>query len=385
MNMNVFTFYQDHKLKVWILILAGIPAVLALGAVVFPQLFWRSFLWKYFWGPLVADAEGHPVNGVEAGYNVVNTLGYGAAIVVAFRGISELVDYLDVKVDRSFIFSLLPWIILGGSLRSLEDVSLFPAKVAPIFISPLIYFLLGFSAISLMIIGSYLDKERLGSEIEIIRGILLFSPLILFLALGLTHSWEFLPILAISSAIFFVWGIKEEWLDEKYLFLSIGSSLLALSLAYNVYFIVVGPNTNPLEVVIIPLMTIIATEVLAGTIKGYSVLKKKEIVERLLTPLNALLVFSHLFDASATVRGLQNYGYVEKHVLPRFLIDLTGTPLVMFPAKMLLVIMIIYVLDFLYKEELAGMLRRKNLIKFVVIVLGTAPAVRNTMRLAMGV
>lgn len=101
--------------------------------------------------------------------------------------------------------------------------------------------------------------------------------------------------------------------------------------------------------------------------------------------MNLLIIFAHLFDASATFRGMQHYGYVEKHVLPSLAIEALGTPAVMYLLKVPLIIVIIYVLDVLYARELEAYPRLKVLIKFVIITLGMAPGLRNTIRLAMGV
>ena len=107
---------------------------------------------------------------------------------------------------------------------------------------------------------------------------------------------------------------------------------------------------------------------------------------------NILIIFSHFLDASATHRAIDFYGYYEKHVLPRFFIELFGTAFVMFPLKALLVFLFIFVIDiyivkFMPEEndERFDYVVLFGLIKVVVIMVGLAPGLRDVFRLAMGV
>ena len=101
--------------------------------------------------------------------------------------------------------------------------------------------------------------------------------------------------------------------------------------------------------------------------------------------MNILIAFAHFFDASSTYRGIQYHGYIEKHVLPNLLIEITGTPLVMYALKLFLIVTVIYVLDVSLREELKDLKGLTVLVKFVLIVLGLSPGFRNMLRLAMGV
>lgn len=100
--------------------------------------------------------------------------------------------------------------------------------------------------------------------------------------------------------------------------------------------------------------------------------------------LNSLMVFSQFFDAAATYLGIEFYGYREKHVIPSFLIDLTGTAAVMFPLKCVVLALTIYLLDIEYRREMEAHPGLRGMIKIVVIILGLAPGTRNILRLAFG-
>ena len=385
MKIDLLKIYRENKAGVWISSILAAIFILAAGSVYFPEIFWDPFLWKYYWGPVVSDAGGETYGDVSQGYNVVNTLTYGIVLVIAMKGIHEIINYYEVEVDKGFVLSLIPWIILGGSFRTLEDIGLFPDHLRPFFISPVIYFVLGISAVLTLILGRHLLlKER---EDILLRGAVMSPPLIAFLILQLKFFTIMFFVLFGIVAFFFFAGIVRERMDEKYLFVTYGGSLAIVSLIYNVYFMLTESGAHPWESQIIPLTA-------AGLVVGFLLTTKvfDNLVDKDVSyffiftqPLNFLILFSHIFDASATFRGMEYYGYVEKHVLPTAMIELTGTPAVMFVLKFLLVVLIVYTLDVLYKDELDEIPQIKNLVKFVVIVLGLAPAVRNTLRLAMGV
>jgi len=94
--------------------------------------------------------------------------------------------------------------------------------------------------------------------------------------------------------------------------------------------------------------------------------------------LSEMVFFAHMLDASATFLGIQFLGYWELHVVPRLLISKFG-PWIMIPAKAILFLAILYILD---KEEDESL---KNFVKFVLIVLGLGPGLRDSLRMTFGV
>ncbi|MEF8873471.1 MAG: DUF63 family protein [Candidatus Thermoplasmatota archaeon] len=388
---DIVSYYRDNKLKVWMFLLVGIPAALLIGSLLMPELFWEKFLWRYFWGPVVADAKGHTVNGVSAGYNPVNTVGYALTLIVSFFGIYEIIDYFEIEIDRKFVYSLLPWVVLGGSLRSLEDVGLFKHPLDKFMITPLIYIVLGMSALSLLIIGAWLSSLDFEGGKKRVSRLLVLLPIPIFYlsAWSVLDPYFALFQLVIFGGIFLCYrfGSKLFSFNEKYLLFSYGLVTVLLTLGYNLYYIIELPSANPIEAVLIPgigaALTLIFFSVL-WSIDRLSGGDRKRSCGVFSQPLNIVLCFSHLFDASSTYRGIAEYGYSEKHVLPEALIQGAGTPLIIFPIKLLLIVLIVYTLDVYLKEEFYEKKILVNLLKFVIIVLGAAPAVRNTLRLAMG-
>ncbi len=95
---------------------------------------------------------------------------------------------------------------------------------------------------------------------------------------------------------------------------------------------------------------------------------------------NRMIIFAHMLDASSTFIGVDWFSYYEKHVVPTFLIDLAGTAAVMFPLKLLVLLPALAMIDKAIDDR-----SLRNLTKLALITLGLAPAVRNTLRLALGV
>lgn len=95
---------------------------------------------------------------------------------------------------------------------------------------------------------------------------------------------------------------------------------------------------------------------------------------------NRMILYAHMLDASSTYLGVDWFFYHEKHVLPTYLIDLAGTAAVMFPLKLAVLLPALYMIDRSLQEP-----SLKNLTRLTLITLGLAPAVRNTLRLALGI
>jgi Predicted membrane protein len=142
-------------------------AILSIGAAVWPQVVYDRFIWRYFWGPVQADALGSRcvireggtvVTGETAarctlapgpvaypGYTVVSEVGYMVVLLVGIAGAILLLRRLAITVDAELILALVPLMIFGGGLRVLEDyldAAVDPLLLYPwntLLISPVIY------------------------------------------------------------------------------------------------------------------------------------------------------------------------------------------------------------------------------------------------------
>ena len=96
-----------------------------------------------------------------------------------------------------------------------------------------------------------------------------------------------------------------------------------------------------------------------------------------LSRVNAGILTSHLLDASSTFTALTFFGYYEQHVLPTFLINLTG-PWVMFPLKIAVVWPVLYIIDSSNEDE-----NLKTLLKIMILILGLALGLRDFLTVSM--
>jgi Predicted membrane protein len=133
----------------------------------FPSIFWDHFLWKYFWGPIVADAESVYTiyyNGVEttAGYNWINTATYALLTILALYIAYKYLRNRKESEFKKFFFSLIPLIIYGSIARVLEDADLFVSlPLRAFFISPLIYIQIFLLFIAVILTAVLLEKMKI--------------------------------------------------------------------------------------------------------------------------------------------------------------------------------------------------------------------------------
>ena len=184
--------------RAWLATFVGGVAVLVAGAVAFPRQVYDGFLWRYFWGPVDADAHGatcavrsggtterlysaaacRGADGivVEPGYTVVSTVSYAVVLVFMLIGVLLLLRRLEVRMSPRFFYALFPFMLLGGALRVVEDVNatfvsegagtLIPFPPVALIISPFIYFVMfGFTLAALVVMIS-MDRRGVVDDFE---------------------------------------------------------------------------------------------------------------------------------------------------------------------------------------------------------------------------
>ena len=104
--MNLRTMTSQQKIILALGIFLGIIAMILIGYLLAPTLVYDQWIWKYYWGPVVADAAGHSVSyhGVTAneGYTILSEITYGVILVCALYGLYTLLKKLDMKIDWYF-------------------------------------------------------------------------------------------------------------------------------------------------------------------------------------------------------------------------------------------------------------------------------------------
>ncbi len=100
---------------------------------------------------------------------------------------------------------------------------------------------------------------------------------------------------------------------------------------------------------------------------------------RMFNRLSCAVFFSQMLDGSATFLGITFLGYWEMHVIPRLLISMFGA-WIMLPLKVVVFTAVLYILDTVEESE-----NLVNFVKFVLIVLGLAPGLRDALRMTFQV
>ncbi|MHC1583247.1 MAG: DUF63 family protein [Methanosarcinales archaeon] len=262
----------------------------------------------------------------DTSYNIVDTVSYALILGISTFAVLKLLRQLKVDVSRDLIRATVPYILAGSTLRVIEDTEALLPPWKYILITPPIYILIFIITVLLLVLSI-----QIGSILK--------------------RDWH-----QIFASIGIIWFV------------------INLTLLLRVKM----PERVGIPLLIMALGT-------TTTLSVYLAARKINF-ECLTDRLNTGILGAHLIDASSTFVGVDLLGYYEKHVVPTLLIDLTGTAAVMYPLKLAIFIPAIYLLD----EEVGGKDDQRtqnliNLIKLVILVLGLSPAVRNTLRMTLGV
>jgi uncharacterized membrane protein len=173
--MNLQEEYGLTPVRAWLAALVAAIVAIAGAAVAFTEQIYWGFLWRYFWGPVEADAIGerclvYDRSGgavlpssqgadcarsagnfvAEPGYTLVSEVGYMVVLLFMLAGVYLLLTRIDLEPYREFFFALVPFMLFGGVLRVVEDsfVAARDAGLQPpidvpwsaLIISPFIYF-----------------------------------------------------------------------------------------------------------------------------------------------------------------------------------------------------------------------------------------------------
>ncbi len=255
-------------------------------------------------------------------YNIVNTITYALILGLAILGILKLLEQLEVEINEGFILAVSPYILAGSSLRVIEDAGIVQPPFSYFLITPLIYIL-----VFIVCFTSLFASVRLKSA-----G-LISNPLRGFAAIGLI--WVMLNI----AILFSTQPLVHAWVFFAVFGIGIGLSAL-------VY--------------------------LAGRYLNFNFLTAN---------VNMAIIIAHLCDASSTYVGMDFLGYIEQHVVPTFLIGIAGTAIIMIPLKLLLFIPTLYAVD-KYMEDSKSL---ANLMKLAMLIIGFAPALRNSLRMMFAI
>lgn len=407
------TFYGKYGAKLWLISILAFLSILIFGCIFLPEIFWDKFIYRYYWGPLEVDAlESGPIlqsDGyeVDQGYTLVSEITYGIVLILALFGIYRLLERIKIQIDEKFVLSLLPYFLLGGTLRVLEDAELYREPYVYLFISPLIYFVIGALIMGALLYCVFLERRDYSLRIKLMLAGMMFAAfnvVYLFIYFFNHEGFNYMvhPIAPILFSLVFISKLVF-YTQRKGEFKALFTLLLfgMFLFTFSIFLIVLWPSIEPWKEAYLEAHNLmdVTTEPLAGALVlslslGITIVML--FVARLLKarysnaaifriPTNSLIIFSQMFDAAATFVGVDFYGYGEKHPVPRIFFETFGTSAVFLPLKFALAIAIVYLIDISFKEDLKDYPNLKRLIKIVIIVLGLAPGTRDMLRMVMGV
>ncbi len=379
----------------------SVLVVVILGFIFAPHIFYDQFIWKYFWGPLKADAENQAVelHGIWAyeGYTLVSEIIYGIFLIVSLLGIYKLFKFLKVQVNTAFFLSVFPFILLGPIARVLEDSGLFHPPLIYWFISPLIYVQIALYFFASFLFSYYLEKSRVSFRkiLLLFGGVLLCINLVYFMATVFLEDAcsYYMPIhvLIVFSLFSLLMVLGFFWYFHKFTYHMALSSLGILILLPAIYLIGYWLTGNPWTgsgetyFLVLPLVLILA----GSTVLGIFALSKTGILPIQSSFINLFLVFGHMLDGWASYIAIKDpfalgLVYGEKHPLPKFLMNHVhglSYPLV----KLIMVLIVIYLIDTSFKQELEKYVNLRNLLKLAIFILGFAPGFRDLLRVVIGI
>jgi len=403
--MRLQTVWRQYIIAILFSILLGTIAIIVLGCLFAPTLFYDQWIWKYYWGPVVADASGHSVSfhGVTAqeGYTLLSEITYGFILVCALYGLYKLLKKLEIRIDWYFCLALFPYILFGPVTRVLEDTNYFSEPIVYWFISPLIYFQTTLYVLIFLILGYYLQKRAFNARktlfILLSVFVLIDCLYTIIWALGIRYGASiiepgFFYVLSILAFLPLLYRfIKKQTMKVNTVIFS-GGLLVVLPCIFLTGRWIMGSQWSGsygtylnVFLLIIGLVTLIITVVYVIA----WIYQKNETIVVYKNPLNLSMLAGHLIDGITSYVSIYDPlsmglpSYIEKHPASNGLMEM-WPPL--FPlVKFLLIIMVIYVFDVVYKKELGKYSRLVNLLKIGIFILGVSPGIRDLLRVTMGV
>ncbi len=383
--MDVLEQYGVDPERAWVAAFLGVIAAFVVGSLAFTRTVFDRFLWRYFWGPVRADAEAAAcavkqadgsvsVIDVEAGcsptqfsdaivsvpgYTPVSTLGYMVILVFMLVGVYFLLRRIQLEPYREFLYALVPFMLFGGALRVVEDAT---DAIQSAGLDPLLDYPLNTLLISPIIYGT-----------------------VFVLALG---------------ALLLAKGLQNRGITETYHYPLAGMGIGAL-LVTLVYLVGLALTTEPVEfhplivIVVVGLASIIALAVYGGADRW------RPAVNAGTGLIGLIVLWAHAIDgvanvaASDWVHRFYDLGpYGSKHVFNRLIIDLTvavqpqalsaliGTSWPFLVVKIAVAAVIVSLFD---DEFITENPRYSIMLLGAIIAVGLGPGTRDVLRVTFGI
>ncbi len=261
----------------------------------------------------------HPIVYSGEGYNPVNTVTYAIILGISLFAILKLMDILKIKLDERFVISTAPYILFGASLRVIQDVGLLQPPFSYLFITPLVY-VLAFAITAAVLLTCLVLQQK---------------------------------------------GVIKDY-SKPYFWTGIVGIVVVLALLSTKHFSSAWWA---------PIVIVLLASAFTG---GIYLLARQFKWDFLTNKLNVAILGAHMFDASSTFTAIDLVGgFAEKHVVPVFFINFAGSAAIMYVLKLAVFIPVIYIIEKYFKDDP----QLYYAVKFVLLVLGFGPGIRNTLAL----
>src|SRR5665647_3568245 len=180
-----------------------------------------DFIYKYYIDPIRLGQS----------YNIVDTLTYAVILVIGvyllYRWMSQSTYLSDsgFKIDANFILATLPYVVLVGVLRVVQDTGMIKSDFQFLLVTPLIYFVLFFFTIAMLFLSRSIALKGFTKNslaFYAIAGVMsTFVVSLVLLAWGIRYAHFDLFILAVIplmavTATLLVWACMRYLLNWKY-------------------------------------------------------------------------------------------------------------------------------------------------------------------------
>ncbi|MDL2270449.1 DUF63 family protein [Methanobrevibacter sp. OttesenSCG-928-I08] len=251
-------------------------------------------------------------------------------------GIPDLIMnyfYSGYTLFNTIIYSIILIIILFGILKLFEKLEINPSEIIV-------------SLIPLILLGS-------STRALVDHGILPYN--ILLITPGI---YIIVGIIGIASLLFGYYLCRKKEINYKYTIFLIGLIFAIIPLS-----MIEGLKINILGEILGIWFILTLVFVIVG--KYWKLYRDK---------INLSIISAHLLDATTTFIGVDYYNYTEQHVLPEQIYNISETALTMYPLKIIVITIAIYLIEKYIDDETL-----KGLLKLVIFVLGLAPGIRNML------
>jgi len=344
-----------------------------IALMLFPHELYDEFLWKYFIGPVIADALGHPVkhHGVVAkeGYTIVSEIFYAIGLLAAIYALYLFFKKVGVTPSKKFFVSTMPFILLGSFGRVLEDASILKPPLSYFFISPLIYIQISIYFSLALAFGIFIKKEKyfawIVATIDALYTIFYFS-------YGDLFKYAIHPIIFVLISLFSIY-IYMMFNEKDYNASLFSFGILFFMPSFLTFLSLPIKHLQP--IIFISLFIALAISITSHIASKYA----KSFFHGFI---NSSIIFAHSLDAFTTWVVVANpfdlgVYYGEKHPLPAVLLKY-GNGIAYPLLKIAIIFLIIYAINDL-KTSL------KNTVKWLMLFIGLAPGLRDFLRVLIGV